>query len=212
MFLTGFDSPTLNTLYVDKNLKYHSLIQAFSRTNRILNERKSQGNIVCFRNLKKETDDAITLFSNKDAKEIVLIDSFESYLKKFNEVFEKLIQLVPSVDCVNDLQTDEAKFGFVKIFRDLIRLKNVLESFYDFDISKTEIDVQTFEDYKSKYLDIYNSIIRPGKEKVSILDDVDFELELIKKDEINLDYILALLANLKDKGEEFVEAQKKVIF
>jgi type I restriction enzyme R subunit len=141
----------------------------------------------------------------------VLIDSFESYLAKFNKVLEILIEIAPSIDCVDGFQTEKELFEFVKIFRDLIRLKNILESFYDFDISKTDIDEQTFECYKSKYLDIYNSI-RLKKEKVSILDDVDFELELLKKDEINLDYILALLANLKGKDEKFVNSQKETIF
>jgi len=194
MFLTGFDSKTLNTLYVDKNLKYHGLIQAFSRTNRILNEQKSQGNIVCFRNLKQNTDDAIALFSNKEAREVILMESFETYAKYFNESLEKLIHIAPSIESVDLLISEEEQFEFVKAFRDLLRLKNILETFVDFSFDKLEIDEQTFEDYKSKYLDIYRKVkIDNEKEKVSILDDVDFELELLTTDIINVDYILQLL-------------------
>ncbi|NVP17325.1 type I restriction endonuclease subunit R [Candidatus Gracilibacteria bacterium] len=203
MFLTGFDSKTLNTLYVDKNLRYHGLVQAFSRTNRILNEQKSQGNIVCFRNLKQNVDDAIALFSNKDAKEIILIESFETYVKYFNNALEKLILIAPSIESVDGLISEEEQFEFVKAFRDLLRLKNILETFVDFSFDKLEIDEQTFEDYKSKYLDIYRKVkIDNEKNKVSILDDVDFELELLATDIINVDYILKLLGNILDSSDE----------
>lgn len=203
MFLTWFDSKTLNTLYVDKNLRYHWLVQAFSRTNRILNEQKSQGNIVCFRNLKQNVDDAIALFSNKDAKEIILIESFETYVKYFNNALEKLILIAPSIESVDWLIGEEEQFEFVKAFRDLLRLKNILEAFVDFSFDKLEIDEQTFEDYKSKYLDIYRKVKTDNeKEKVSILDDVDFELELLATDIINVDYILKLLWNILDSSDE----------
>jgi len=210
MFLTGFDSKTLNTLYVDKNLKYHGLIQAFSRTNRILNEQKSQGNIVCFRNLKGATDDAIALFSNKDAKDIILMAPYEEYVTKFAEALEALKKIAPTVESVNDLADEDAKLEFVKAFRNLMRLKNVLESFADFSFGDTAINEQEFEDYKSKYLDIYDAA-KVKKEKVSILDDVDFELELIHKDEINVAYILKLLARYKDAQDEEQEQQKQQI-
>lgn len=203
MFLTWFDSKTLNTLYVDKNLRYHWLVQAFSRTNRILNEQKSQGNIVCFRNLKQNVDDAIALFSNKEAKEIILIESFETYVKYFNNALEKLILIAPSIESVDWLISEEEQFEFVKAFRDLLRLKNILETFVDFSFDKLEIDEQTFEDYKSKYLDIYRKVkIDNEKNKVSILDDVDFELELLATDIINVDYILKLLWNILDSSDE----------
>ncbi len=203
MFLTWFDSKTLNTLYVDKNLRYHWLVQAFSRTNRILNEQKSQGNIVCFRNLKQNVDDAIALFSNKYAKEVILIESFETYVKYFNNALEKLILIAPSIESVDWLISEEEQFEFVKAFRDLLRLKNILETFVDFSFDKLEIDEQTFEDYKSKYLDIYRKVkIDNEKEKVSILDDVDFELELLATDIINVDYILKLLWNILDSSDE----------
>lgn len=211
MFLTGFDSKTLNTLYVDKNLKYHGLIQAFSRTNRILNEQKSQGNIVCFRNLKKATDEAIALFSNKNAKDIILMKSYEEYVEKFVEALKNLKSIVPNVDSVNDLIDEESKLAFVKAFRELMRVKNILGSFADFSFEDLGIVEQEFEDYKSKYLDIHDTIKGEGKEKVSILEDVDFELELIHKDEINVTYILKLLAQFKDSSEQEQQAQRQNI-
>ena len=201
MFLTGFDSKTLNTLYVDKNLKYHGLIQAFSRTNRILNEQKSQGNIVCFRNLKTATDEAIALFSNKDAKEIILMEPYEDYVIKFNEKYDVLKIIVPTVNSVNDLASEEQKLEFVKAFRELLRIKNILGGFSDFKWSDLKMSEQEFEDYMSKYLDMKPSK-EAGLEKVSILNDVDFELELIHKDEINVTYILKLLSSLKDTQDE----------
>lgn len=208
MFLTGFDSPSLNTLYVDKNLKYHGLIQAYSRTNRILNEQKSQGNIVVFRNLKKATDDAITLFSNKDAIEVILVEPYEDYVAKFDKAYLELLEVVPTVDSVNALRDENEELSFIKAFRELMRLKNVLATFADFDFTHLEMSEQSFEDYKSKYLDLYDKT-RKVKEKVSILDDVDFELELIHRDEINVVYILALLANLI--GHPNAEQRRKEI-
>ena len=216
MFLTGFDSKTLNTLYVDKNLKYHGLIQAFSRTNRIINEQKSQGNIVCFRNLKNATDDAIMLFSNKDAKDIIVMKPYEEYLDEFEEALADLITIVPTVDSVNSLQDEEAKLLFVKAFRELIRTHNIISSFTDFSFDDVAMTAQEFEDYKSKYLDVYDSVKNTEKkEKVSILDDVDFELELIHKDEINVSYILKLLSQLvladDEEGEEDKQAKRQQI-
>ena len=154
MFLTGFDSQALNTLYVDKNLKYHGLIQSYSRTNRILNERKSQGNIVVFRNLKKRTDDAISLFSNKDAIEEVLMKPYEAYLAEFNEALKALKEITPTIDSVNSLQSEE-DLQFITAFRDLIRIRNILVTFADFKFGDTDIQHQEYEDFKSKYLDVY---------------------------------------------------------
>lgn len=214
MFLTGFDSKTLNTLYVDKNLKYHGLIQAFSRTNRILNEQKSQGNIVCFRNLKQATDDAIALFSNKDAKEIILMEPYDDYVEKFNEKYDALKIIVPTVNSVNELDNEDKKLEFVKAFRELLKLKNILEGFTDFKWSDLSMNEQEFEDYKSKYLDLYEQIKntigkKEGTEKVSILEDVDFELELIHKDEINVTYILKLLSAYKETEDEDIRTKQK---
>lgn len=211
MFLTGFDSKRLNTLYVDKSLKYHGLIQAFSRTNRILDERKSQGNIVCFRNIKKATDDAIALFSKEEAKDIILMQSYEEYVIKFNEAFINLIKIAPSVSSVDRLISEDDKLEFIKAFRELMRLKNILEGFSDFKWSDLSMSEQMFEDYKSKYLDMYEKIKSErtqGSEKVSILEDVDFELELIHKDEINVAYILKLLAKYKDSTEDEKQRQR----
>lgn len=212
MFLTGFDSKALNTLYVDKNLKYHGLIQAYSRTNRILNEQKSQGNIVVFRNLKQATDDAIALFSNKNAAEIIMMHPYEEYVTKFNTAYEELLQVTPTVDSVNDLQTEDDELAFVKAFRELMRLKNILTSFADFKSQHLEMPEQQFEDYKSKYLDLYDKT-KDGheKEKVSILDDVDFELELIHRDDINVAYILQLLVKLQGKqGADKQQLEKDI--
>ncbi|WP_394759045.1 HsdR family type I site-specific deoxyribonuclease, partial [Flavobacterium sp.] len=179
MFLTGFDSPTLNTMYVDKNLKYHGLIQAYSRTNRILNEQKSQGNIVVFRNLKKATDEAITLFSNKEAIDVIIMQPYEDYVKKFDEAYDELLKLAPTVDSVNDLQSEDDELEFIKAFRNLMRIKNILTAFADFKWESLAMEELIFEDYKSKYLDLYDKVKSNNeKEKVSILEDVDFELEL----------------------------------
>lgn len=212
MFLTGFDSKRLNTLYVDKNLKYHGLIQAFSRTNRILNEVKSQGNIVCFRNLKAATDEAITLFSNINAKDEILLQPYEDYVSKFNQAFIALLQIAPTVNSVSHLANEEEELAFVKAFRELMRLKNVLSTFTEFHFDDLSMGAQAFEDYKSKYLDLYDKAkSHTQKEKVSILDDVDFELELIHRDEINVTYILKLLAKLKDATPEEREKQEKAL-
>ena len=197
MFLTGFDSQNLNTLYVDKNLKYHGLIQSFSRTNRILNEKKSQGNIVVFRNLKKRTDDAISLFSNKDAIEEVLMQPYEVYLEQFNDALEELKEITPTIDSVNNLVNEEQDLAFITAFRNLIRIRNILITFADFKFEDTHIEHQEFEDYKSKYLDVYDKYKKSEVTKTSIIDDVDFELELIRRDEINVTYILNLLQALK---------------
>ena len=212
MFLTGFDSKFLNTLYVDKNLKYHGLIQAYSRTNRILNEVKSQGNIVCFRNLKDATDEAITLFSNINAKDEIIMQPYESYVGKFNQAFIELLKIAPSVNSVNDLRSEDEELEFIKAFRELMRLKNVLSTFTEFTFDDLSMQEQAFEDYKSKYLDLYDKVKAHGqKEKVSILNDIDFELELIHRDEINVSYILKLLAKLKDTLPEDQEKQTKAI-
>jgi len=212
MFLTGFDSPALNTMYVDKNLRYHGLIQSYSRTNRIINELKSQGNIVAFRNLKDATDEAITLFSNKDAIEVIIMKPYDDYVKQFNNAFEKLLKLVPSVDSVNELETEDDELEFIKAFRDLMRVKNVLTSFSDFNWGDLGMDEQLFEDYKSKYLDLHDKVKGQREaDKVSILDDVDFELELIHRDEINVRYIIQLLIKLKANEKKDAEQVRKEI-
>ena len=202
MFLTGFDSKYLNTIYVDKNLKYHGLIQAYSRTNRILGTKKSQGNVVCFRNLKAATDQAIELFANKDAIEEVVLQPYECYVKLFNDAVEALKKITPTVDSVNDLVTEDDKAEFIRIFRELIRQKNVLVCFTEFEYADLSIKEQEFADYQSKYLDLYEETKNDReKEKVSILDDLDFELELIRRDNINVGYILMLLEEMRNADE-----------
>src|SRR6218665_850696 len=213
MFLTGFDSPALNTLYVDKNLRYHGLIQAYSRTNRVLNEQKSQGNIITFRNLKNRTDEAITLFSNKDAIEVIIMKPYEDYAFKFDEAFEKLLSITPTIDSVNDLVSEDDELAFVSAFRDLMRIKNVLASFADFSWEDFQMSEQLFEEYKSKYLDLYDKVKNEHqKEKVSILEDVDFELELIHRDEINVAYIIQLLIKLKSQNKKDTSKAEQEIF
>ncbi len=213
MMLTGFDAKKVNTLYVDKNLKQHGLIQAYSRTNRILGEQKSQGNILAFRNLKKATDDAITLFSNKDAIEVVTMPEYEKIAEKFDEALKLLREITPTHQSVNDLESEEDEAKFVQAFRKLMRAMNVLQSYADFDWEDLPIDEQEFEDYKSKYLDVYEKVKQDTqKQKTSILDDIDFELELIHRDQINVAYILKLLAQLKgEKTPSSAAVQRKAI-
>lgn len=212
MMLTGFDAKKVNTLYVDKNLKQHGLIQAFSRTNRILGDQKSQGNILCFRNLKKATDDAITLFSNKDAIEMVTMPDYELIAEKFDEALKNLREITPTYQSVNDLATENDEAAFVQAFRRLLRNMNVLKSYSDFDWDDLPISAQEFANYQGKYRDLYDKVRRANaKQKTSILADIDFELELIHTDTINVAYIFILLAKLKNAKSSEAKAQKKAI-
>lgn len=211
MFLTGYDNKLLNTLYVDKNLQYHGLLQAFSRTNRVLNEKKKMGNIVCFRNLKKATDESISLYSDETASEYVLMKSYEEYAIDFNKVLEFLNELTPNVSDVNELPSEVEIAQFVKIFRELLRIHTRLSVFTEFSFDHLNISEQTFKDYKSKYLDLYEKYKKDtDPEKVSVLDDVDFEVELVRRDNINVAYILNLLKELDinspsfEKDKEFI--------
>lgn len=213
MFLTGFDGKLINTLYVDKNLKQHGLIQAYSRTNRIINEQKSHGNVVAFRNLKKATDDAITLFSKKEAKEDVIIPPYESFVDRFNKQFLELIKLAPTIKSVDALPSEEEEFEFIKVFREIIRLLNILKTFSEFSWGDLAMQEQQFEDYKSKYLDLHDKVKsnKIEKYKESILDDIDFEIELIHRDEVNVAYILKLLNKFKSSNESERAKQEKQI-
>jgi type I restriction enzyme R subunit len=212
MFLTGFDAKRVNTMYVDKNLKHHGIIQAYSRTNRILGEQKSQGNILCFRNLKKATDEAITLFSNKDAIEQIILPPYQFIAEKFKDALNQLLTITPTYQSVDDLATEEDELAFIQAFRSLLRAKNVLESYSDFSWEGLGIEEQEFENYKSKYLDLYDKVKNnESKQKTSILDDIDFELELIHRDLINVTYIIKLLAKLKGVKASEAEQQKKAI-
>lgn len=211
MFLTGFDATTLNTLWVDKNLKYHGLIQAFSRTNRILNSVKTYGNIVCFRDLKDETDKAIALFGNKDAGGIVLLKPYKDYYYGYEDKgehvpgYEELIAyLVQKYPIGESIIGEENKKAFIKLFGNILRLKNILNSFDDFKGNEILTD-RDFQDYQSTYIDLYQEF-RPKEkaDKENINDDIVFEMELIKQIEVNIDYILMLLSkyyetNCQDK-------------
>lgn len=213
MFLTGFDSKFVNTLYVDKNLQYHGLIQAFSRTNRTFDKNKTQGNIVCFRNLKSKTDEAITLFSNKDAIDEIIVEPYESYTEKFNKEVENLLAVVPEVQSVDDLYSEEDQMKFILAFRALMRLQKKMSHYTEFTWSDLDLSEQDFLDYSSKYQDLKDKINhKDQKEKVSILQDIDFELELIRKDNINVTYIIQLLMKLKmqEKGADKEKIEKQI--
>ncbi len=212
MFLTGFDAKTLNTLYVDKNLRYHGLIQAFSRTNRTLGQVKSQGNIVCFRDLKENTDEAITLFANRDASEVVLIGSYEEHLAQYEEALQALHAITPTPDDVDNLKDEQEQAAFARAFRELMRIRNVLGTFSEFDVADLASDPQEYEDFKSKYLDMSQRGEKDdgdGQGDDDPLGGIDFELELLRRDEINVSYILALLLALKTTEETEGRASRK---
>ncbi|WP_216395783.1 type I restriction endonuclease subunit R [Arcanobacterium phocae] len=187
MFLTGFDAPTLNTLWVDKNLRSHGLIQAFSRTNRILNSVKTYGNIVCFRNLEEETDAALELFGNKDAGGIVLLKSFREYYAKYQSKIAELHKKFPLRESIIG---EKKQKEFVGLWGSVLRLVNILSAFDEFnDVER--LDQRSEQDYQSIYLELYQQFReRSQAEKESIADDVVFEIELAKQVEINVDYML----------------------
>lgn len=221
MFLTGFDATTLNTLWVDKNLKMHGLIQAFSRTNRILNSVKTYGNIVCFRDLEKETNDAIQLFGDKEASGIVLLKSYEDYyygcvddkgrtLKGYEERIQELLSRFPLGEPIIG---DANKKDFIVLFGNILRLRNILSAFDKFEGNEI-ISPIDFQDYTGNYHDIYQEIKPKEADKDSILDDVIFEMELVKQVEVNIDYILMLVAKYHDencKDKEILVAIDKAI-
>ena len=197
MFLTGFDATTLNTLWVDKNLRQHGLLQAYSRTNRILNSVKSYGNIVSFRDLEQATNDAISLFGNKEAGGIVLLKSFGEYFAKYEEFLTALTtEFAPG-----QLITGEsAEKRFVETWGALLRLRNILQAFDEF-AEQDQLTPYDAQEYQSTYLEIYARVrANQDSEKESILDDVVFEIELIKQVEINVDYILMLVRKYQEKN------------
>lgn len=211
--LTGFDAKVLNTLYVDKNLEYHNLLQAYSRTNRVEHTTKPFGNIVCYRNLKTKTDDAIRLFSQTSNIDDVLVKDFDYYLNQFREKIKTLLSVASRPEYVDDLITEKEQKEFVLAFRDLIKTKNVLNNFTEFDFDKQiqDINIQEFEDYKSKYFLIHENLkYSYDKTKTSILDDIDFCIELVATDNINLDYIMNLIHNIErhDKTKQKTEVQQ----
>ena len=213
MFLTGFDATTLNTLWVDKNLKMHGLIQAFSRTNRILNSVKTFGNIVCFRDLQKATNEAIALFGDKEAKGTILLKDYDSYYYgsmnmkgKDTPGYQDLIdELTEEFPVGKPIVGEERQKKFIKLYGSILRLKNILSTFDRFEGNEL-LPERTFQDYQSVYIDLYQQY-RPKEdgEKENINDDIEFEVELIRQVEINIDYILVLVeqyhaSNCQDKN------------
>lgn len=200
MFLTGFDATTLNTLWVDKNLRLHGLLQAYSRTNRILNSVKTFGNIVCFRNLEKATNDSISLFGDKEASGIVLLKSYKDYYygykdngKEFRGYESLIAELQKQFPVGERIISEQAQKDFVKLYSSILKVRNILTAFDDFIGNEilTERDIQ---DYHSLYIDIYNDFRKGDSvEKENVNDDVVFEMELIKQVDINIDYIIGLI-------------------
>ena len=204
MFLTGFDSKTLNTLYVDKNLKYHDLVQAYSRTNRIYGDKKPYGNIVSYRNLKKNTDKAICLFSQTDNTDVVLMESYEHYLQLWHENLKKLYKIVSIPDDVDELKSEDDKKEFILAFRDLTRVLTKLKTFIEFDFVEDVLHMneQKYMDFKSKYFTIHEQIKRTEEGKTSILADIDFAVELMHTDKINVSYIMNLIRDIDFSTDE----------
>ncbi len=209
MFLTGFDATTLNTLWVDKNLKYHGLLQAFSRTNRILNSVKTFGNIVCFRNLEEETNNALALFGDKEAGSVVLLKNFESYYNGYDENGRHFDGYVELIDKLNTLFPLGVPFGgekaekeFIMLYGAILRMKNILSTFDNFE-GKEILSDRDFQDYQSEYIDLYQKYkSKSNEKKENINDDVVFEIELVKQVEINIDYILMLVKKYQQEGNQ----------
>lgn len=210
MFLTGFDATTLNTLWVDKNLKYHGLIQAFSRTNRILNSIKTYGNIVCFRDLQKRTEEAIALFGDKNAGSIVLLRTYNEYYNGYNDDDGKhhkgYVELVDELKEKFSLEStiigENNEKEFISLWGAILKIRNILTSFDEFTGNSILPD-RIRQDYQSIYLDLYNKWRPPvDGEKENINDDIVFEMELVKQVEVNIDYILILVAKYHDSNCE----------
>ena len=228
MFLTGFDAKKLNTLYVDKNLEYHGLLQAFSRTNRILNEKKRFGKIVCFRDLKSNVDAAIKLFSNNNPADTILREPFPVVKEKFNELSLKFKEKYPDVQSIDRLQSEYEKRDFVLAFREIIKKRAEMQIYEDFEPDDKELILseQEFMDFRSKYLDITTGVINPnpddkkntgdtdvppyGEDKRT-LDDIDFCLELLHSDVINVAYILTLINDLDPSSNDYQERRQQIL-
>ena len=221
MFLTGFDATTLNTLWVDKNLRMHGLIQAFSRTNRILNSIKTFGNIICFRDLQKETDEAIALFGNKEAGGIVLLKTYEEYYNGYEddkgrekEGYSQLIEELQNKFPIGEqIIGEQNKKEFIILFGNILKIKNILSAFDKFAGNEI-LSEREYQDYQSIYIDLYQKRKPKNTDKESINDDIIFEIELIKQVEINIDYILMKVAeyyksNKKDK-EILIDIKKAI--
>ena len=211
MFLTGFDAPGLNTIYVDKNLNYHGLVQAFSRTNRLNGTVKSHGNVMCYRNLKSAADEAFALFSNKQPIEHIEVPDLGELAQDFRTALDALKNLAPDVQSVDELPDEAAQVQFIKQFRILMRLKNQLETFSDFSLETLGISDQEFVDYASKYSDLARELKGDPNEKASVLADIDFELELLQRDNVNVSYILHLIEGMFDEPTTEAKTQKRQV-
>ena len=215
MYLTGFDSRPLNTLYVDKNLDWHNLLQAFSRTNRVEKETKPFGNIVCYRNLKQNTDSALKLFSRTDKAEEVLFKNYDYYKEQFEQLSAELYKLASTPQAVDGLMSEDEQAKFVIAFRELSKTLLILKTFVEFDWRDLDLVMtqQSYEDYKSRYLTIHDNLNKQKKaEKVSILNDIDFSIEIIQTDKINVAYIMNLLRNIDFTNPKQKEQDIKNIY
>lgn len=227
MFLTGFDSKKLNTLYVDKNLEHHGLLQAFSRTNRVLNEKKRFGKIVCFRDLKSNVDASIKLFSCTDNIEEIIRPPFEEVKKEYNDLATEFLKKYPTPTSIDTLQSEKDKKDFVIAFRDIIRKHAEIQIYeeYSEDDPTLGITAQQYADFTSKYLDIRDTFAEPtpptlqpggddepgGGDEPEGLDDIDFCLELLHSDIINVAYILELISELDPYSEDYTIRRKEII-
>ena len=225
MFLTGFDSKKLNTLYVDKNMEYHGLLQAFSRTNRVLNEKKRFGKIVCFRDLKSNVDTSIRLFSNSDNLEDIVRPPFEEVKQEYRTLATEFLQKYPTPGSIDFLQSENDKKNFVLAFRDIIRKHAEIQIYEDYseDADDLGLTEQQYNDYKSKYLDITVGFINPpvtppvvAEDPVPYgsnqgLEDIDFCLELLHSDIINVAYILELIADLDPYSDDYSAKRQHII-
>lgn len=236
MFLTGFDSKKLNTLYVDKNMEYHGLLQAFSRTNRVLNEKKRFGKVVCFRDLKSKVDESIKLFSNSNNLEDIVRPPFDDIKKNYQELTKDFLEHYPEPHFVDYLQSENDKKQFILAFRDIIKKHAEIQVYDEFEEDALDLGMteQQFMDFRSKYLDIYDSFAVQNKEQPTTyqvpednpgmvgepdpqqevatgMGDIDFCLELLHSDIINVAYILELIADLNPYSEDYSERRKHII-
>ena len=230
MFLTGFDSKKLNTLYVDKNMDYHGLLQAFSRTNRVLNEKKRFGKIVCFRDLKSKVDASIKLFSNSNNLEDIIRPPFNEVKKTYQELTTSFLEQYPTPSSIDLLQSERDKTQFILAFRDVIKKHAEIQIYDEFEEDATDLGMseQQFMDFRSKYLDIYDAVDggrKPSGEDStpdedaeptetstdSVIGDIDFCLELLHSDIINVTYILELIADLNPYSEDYQEKRTHII-
>lgn len=221
MFLTGFDAKKLNTLYVDKNLEYHGLLQAFSRTNRILNEKKQFGKIICFRDLKANVDEAIKLFSNNQPVEHIIRGAYDVVKGQLSELMQDFKEKYPDVQIVDLLQSEDDRRDFVLDFRDIIKKRAEIQVYDDFDAEDSSFPMtnQEFMDFRSKYLDISDRVHTSptvGEDpqvygSQQTLEDIDFCLELLHSDIINVSYILKLIAGLDTKKDDYQKERQRIL-